>query len=923
MKRLRIVYKLNTLLLILLYVTLFCKSESLHIIEVVAIADSITKISSTGDSTNLTHSANNLKEEPPVAVADSYSGFIETTITVDSPGVLINDTSSQGEPLVAILDSGPEHGTLSLALDGSFTYTPAAGYVGTDFFSYYANDGNSTSQVVTVTLFISPAPSNLPVNGGFELGNPANFGSLYGWIVSGTQFGYLADSAYPATEGGRLVVFGGGSEANDGVISQTFSTTAGQLYVVEFDLGVFGTSGIKQLLQVRVNGTNNTLVDKIEELSSRALQNQWIASWVDNGMGYSFIADGGETTITFSDASGSLPVYQRVFTDLLLDNVRVREAQPSTLSVNSAPIGGVGISISQPDLDERGSGTTGLVRSYANGTVLTLTAPATSSGNIFKTWQVNGIDTLPGETAITLKVSGDGFYTAVYEIGQAPSARSDFYSTVEGLRLKVPAPGVLSNDGDLSTTERSVRVDSYPAHGVVVLLADGSFIYSPEPGFVGEDSFAYRANNGGDESAPATVHITVEPVGAFLNGSFESGAPFPEPYSWKFNLEGWMIDGNPFGYEADPPNYIPLEGNGVRMAVFNGGDDDFSGCITQRFLTKAGQEYELAFDLGIFGPAGNTQRLLITIGDGVPIEGEAVASGDGTFWAVSPKRYRFIAENNATTLRFSDASGALPSILTGSTDLILDNVSVTEVTSVNGPPVFLARPITTPDATQDLPYNGSLTDSASDPDAGDTLAFSKISGPEWLQIASDGALSGTPVDSDVGLNSFTVQVTDAAGGFDQATLKITVGVRDGFKRWMGEHGLLGSPEHDSDGDSIINALEYVFGGNPTEPDELNLLPTVKLVSKALNGASELSEYVVFTYRLTDRAKNDFLTTIQAEWTATLPGPWTVAEEAQGIVFAVDEDGAGPGVALVHVYLPRSQDMDGKLFLRLGVSITTP
>lgn len=915
--------KIKTFLFIISYATMVCKSEPLHTIDVMPLDEPITKSSWSVNSTILSLSAIDLEKDPPVAVGDSFTGFIETTMTVESPGVLINDTSSQNGSLVALLDSAPAHGTLSLALDGGFTYTPAAGYAGNDSFSYYVNDENLDSNVVTVTLFINAAPPGVPVNGGFELGNPASFGSLYGWIVSGTQFGYLADSAYTATDGSRLVVFGGDSEASDGVISQTIPTTTGQLYVLEFDLGIFGTAGSKQLLQVKVDGASNTVFDKVEELSSRALQNQWTADWVDNGVGYSFIADGAEATITFSDASGSLPLYQRVATDLLLDNVRVREVQPSRLTINSVPSDGVGIIISQTDLDGLDGGTTGLTRTYANGTVLTLTAPATSSGNVFKAWQVNGVDTLLGETAITLKVSGDISYTAVYEIGRAPEAISDSYSTVEGLQLKIPAPGVLSNDGDLSTTSLSARVDSYPAHGVVVLLEDGSFIYSPEPGFIGEDSFTYRANNGGEESAPATVHITVDSVGPFVNGSFESGAPFPEPYSWKLNMDGWMVDGNPFGYGADPPNYVPLEGNGNRMVVFNGGDDNFSGSITQRFLTIAGQEYELAFDLGVFGPIGNTQRLSITIGAGVPIEEEAIASGDGTFWAISPIRHRFIAEGNATTLRFSDASGALPSILTGSTDLLLDNVSLTEVINVNDPPIFLADLITTPEAIQDLPYDGSLAATASDPDPGDTLVFSKISGPEWLEIASDGALSGTPGNSDVGLNSFTVQVTDAAGEFDQATLKILVVVRDGFKRWMEEYGLLDGPGHDSDGDSIINALEYVFGGNPAEPDDLNLLPTVKLVSESWDNTSELNDYVVFTYRLTDRAKSDALTTIQVEWNANLTDSWTGAEEAQGIVLVENEDGAGTGFRLVQVYLPRSQEVDGKLFLRLSVSITTP
>lgn len=53
------------------------------------------------------------------------------------------------------------------------------------------------------------------------------------------------------------------------------------------------------------------------------------------------------------------------------------------------------------------------------------------------------------------------------------------------------------------------------------------------------------------------------------------------------------------------------------------------------------------------------------------------------------------------------------------------------------------------------------------------MTFSKVSGPAWLSVAANGALSGTPGAGDIGLNSFTVQV-DATGGSDTATLEITV-----------------------------------------------------------------------------------------------------------------------------------------------------
>ncbi len=95
------------------------------------------------------------------------------------------------------------------------------------------------------------------------------------------------------------------------------------------------------------------------------------------------------------------------------------------------------------------------------------------------------------------------------------------------------------------------------------------------------------------------------------------------------------------------------------------------------------------------------------------------------------------------------------------------------VTNVNDAPVFTADPITGSDATEDVAYAGSIAGSASDED-GDSLAYAKVSGPAWLNVATDGTLSGTPDNSAVGANAFTVSVSDGIAPVVQATLNITV-----------------------------------------------------------------------------------------------------------------------------------------------------
>jgi hypothetical protein len=93
--------------------------------------------------------------------------------------------------------------------------------------------------------------------------------------------------------------------------------------------------------------------------------------------------------------------------------------------------------------------------------------------------------------------------------------------------------------------------------------------------------------------------------------------------------------------------------------------------------------------------------------------------------------------------------------------------------ATNNPPAFTSDPIIKPNATQGQSYSGSIASDASDPNS-DPLTFAKASGPTWLSVASNGALIGTPGSGNVGINTFSVSVSDGRGGSDTATLQITV-----------------------------------------------------------------------------------------------------------------------------------------------------
>ena len=107
----------------------------------------------------------------PITVVDTYSTPVNTLLTGN---VLTNDI---GTNLRAILINRPTRGTLALNPDGSFTYQPNAGYVGTDSFTYYACNmgsplvcGNPATVTITIgavaTRVAATAPSGTSLLGG-------------------------------------------------------------------------------------------------------------------------------------------------------------------------------------------------------------------------------------------------------------------------------------------------------------------------------------------------------------------------------------------------------------------------------------------------------------------------------------------------------------------------------------------------------------------------------------------------------------------------------------------------------------------------------------------------------------------------------------------------------------------------------------
>jgi VCBS repeat-containing protein len=90
----------------------------------------------------------------------------------------------------------------------------------------------------------------------------------------------------------------------------------------------------------------------------------------------------------------------------------------------------------------------------------------------------------------------------------APVGASDSYTTPAGLVVET-ADGVLDNDTDQSNGTLVAVLVAGPTHGTLELNADGSFAYTPDDDYVGNDSFTYRPSDADGPGAATTVTISV------------------------------------------------------------------------------------------------------------------------------------------------------------------------------------------------------------------------------------------------------------------------------------------------------------------------------------------------------------------------------------------------------------------------------
>lgn len=402
----------------------------------------------------------------PVALADSWTVDGTQTLLVNSAavGVLGNDHDVDGDALSATLASGPAHAaSFTLNSDGTFSYRAAAGFSGVDTFFYRATDGLGVSGLTRVTLLVNQPASISFVQGVAAIDENTAIGArlrIGQFTVTDDGFGTNtirlagANAADFEIDGQNVLYLKAGSIFD----YETINTL--RVALTADDASLAPAPDVTSNVTVSIRNLNDApVVTSLPDVTVRE----------DNGSGT--IA----TATAFFDQDGDALSYSLTVVsetgNLLPTNADRKLFQ--SVAINSS---------------------TGVIsyRSLAN-----------VYGNA--TLQVTVTDAA-GITATTQ------FQMTVTPVNDAPKVVGQTFSTFTGQPIQTTAPGLMKGATDVEGDTFSLIVARAPSNGTLQWLANGAFIYTPNDGYFGIDSFDFAGTDGVDTGTLASVVITVTPA---------------------------------------------------------------------------------------------------------------------------------------------------------------------------------------------------------------------------------------------------------------------------------------------------------------------------------------------------------------------------------------------------------------------------
>ncbi|MGD9419158.1 MAG: Ig-like domain-containing protein, partial [Verrucomicrobiota bacterium JB025] len=851
------------------------------------------------DAATVTIDVASVNDKP---VATPITGY---PVAEDTPtAITIGGTDVDGDSLTFTVTVPPANGVLS-GTAPDLTYTPSENYNGPDSFSFIVNDGTEDSDPALVTIDVNEgndAPVATPQTDVPVLEDTATGITLAGTdtdedsltftvtvpptngVLSGTapDLTYTPNENYNGPDSFSFIVNDGFVDSEPAVVSIVVSpVNDAPVATPQSDVPVDEDSSVAITLAgtdvdedsltftVTVPPTNGVLSGTAPDLTYTPNENY-------NGAdSFSFVANDGTED---SDAA-----------TVTITVAPVNDAPVATPQTD-VPVdedSSVAITLAGTDVDEDSLTFTVTVQP-ANGVLsgtapdLTYTPNADYNGADSFSFIVNDGAEDSDAATVTIEVAA---------VNDKPVATPQSDVPVdEDSSVAITLAGTDVDEDSLTFT-----VTVPPANGVLSGTAP-DLTYTPNAGYDGPDSFSFVANDGTEDSDPAVVTITVNDVvsDGFSEWLAEFGTasnPGSDPDNDRIsNAVEFVIGGDPVN--ENDTGLLPTIALETADPDGNTVDDDYL-VFTYRRSDRANNDSLTTIGVQWSG------TLFGSWADAATTDGVVVIEEDDGFEAGIDRVMVYIPRSLGVDGR----------------------IFARLVVSVDVETVNLAPSATPQSVTVDAGGSLSITLSGTDPE-NDPLTYSVVTQP------ANGVLTGTapnltytPNDGYDGADSFTFTVNDGNNDSAPATVSITVEPLAGFTGWMGDNGLSGVAANvDSDGDGLSNAVEYVLGGIPSGQSNAGLRPTIQLVTADPDNDTVSSDYVLFTYRRTDVSNDDPSTASLAQWSTTLTGGWTNAEGTPGSVTVVDDDGAGAGVDLVNVYIPRSLAVDGRLFGRLVVTV---
>ncbi|MCA9175933.1 MAG: tandem-95 repeat protein [Planctomycetales bacterium] len=473
--------------------------------------------------------------DAPVANDDTFQTNEGEPLVVLAAGVLANDADPELDPLSAAIVSAPSHGVVTLNSDGSFEYVPVASFVGADSFTYVASDGLLDSNVATVTINVNPilhAPVagdddyaidedgvlSVPAPGVLSNDSDLDGDALTAVLVSNPANGVLTfgpDGAFEYVPSPNF----------NGVDSFTYSVTDGGFVSAPATVRIT----VSPVADAPVAVADAFVVNEDGVLTGSVLGNDSdadgdaLAATLVTGPANGTLAFSADGTFVYTPAAnffGADSFVYQVSDGLLVSSLAT--VAVTVAAVNDAPVAtGESYVLSEDSLLTVAA--PGLLENDADvDSTLLVAQRVTSPAHGTLTLGSNGLFSYQpfanyhGPDSFTYRVS-DGLLTSpvvtvslqVDAVNDAPVARADVYTVDQDTLLDVTAAGLLANDSDVDGDALTAVLAASPAHGSVVLDANGAFRYQPDAGFFGIDSFTYVATDGILSSAPSTVSVEV------------------------------------------------------------------------------------------------------------------------------------------------------------------------------------------------------------------------------------------------------------------------------------------------------------------------------------------------------------------------------------------------------------------------------